>query len=434
MKGDLVMKMTKLIRSLALLAVLVLTQVQGWSAETTTIELTLEKGWNLISYPYEVITSQDIIFKKFAGLISGSIWRWDAAMQKYEQVTANLQAKKGYWVYCSDISQNPTGAVTATVTADNTFILRTGWNCVGPVADAAVSCLSGVSGSVWAWDAANAKYEIVTSISIGNGCWMYKAANPNERYSISGVITGEVVSGVILTLTGAETTTITSGADGTFVFDNLPAGTYRLTPEKTDATFNPESINRIVADGADVTGITFDSNDNVLDESIIQVEAPGTESYVADNFAVKSNVYNITSDATLNEAEGFLTFSTATTYQVGDVIIHDTEGWAKKITAVETVSGNSVYKVEAASLADIMAIDSSFSFNVTPDWSQASVEDEITRSGSTSGGVLQKPFEDYFKFPLQTRSLDGNDIDTEGAINLSNISLCDIAINDGKID
>ncbi len=51
------------------------------------------------------------------------------------------------------------------------------------------------------------------------------------------------LSGVTVTLSGAKTGTVTTGADGKYSFANLPAeGGYTVTPSKAGYTFNPESF------------------------------------------------------------------------------------------------------------------------------------------------------------------------------------------------
>ena len=68
--------------------------------------------------------------------------------------------------------------------------------------------------------------------------------NPAVSYSISGKVTGAVQAGVTITLSGgAATGTYTTLADGSYIFSNLVAGDYTVTPSKTlptpGYTFNP---------------------------------------------------------------------------------------------------------------------------------------------------------------------------------------------------
>jgi hypothetical protein len=61
-------------------------------------------------------------------------------------------------------------------------------------------------------------------------------------FSISGIITsgGTGLSGVTITLSGSSSGSVTSGADGSFLFAGLAAGgNYTITPSKINYTFNP---------------------------------------------------------------------------------------------------------------------------------------------------------------------------------------------------
>ena len=256
-----------------------------------------------------------------------------------------------------------------------------------------------------------------------------------STYTVRGTVTGEVVEGVTVTLSGAADAETVTGADGTFEFAGLRSGVYRVTPSvdiRSDVTFTPESRASISVDGTDVAGIVFESNDDVADTSFLDLEAPGHESFAVDSFAVNANVQTLTgAGVTVTEAEGTITLSgqRRDTVAVGDVIIGDeTTRFAKKVTAVDTVKGDTVLTVENATLEDILAQNGAFSFKVTPDWS-------ASRVARGSRGVLQKPFDDYFTTPPDSRALDEGDIDGQGWINLSNVSVLDLMINaDRTID
>lgn len=74
--------------------------------------------------------------------------------------------------------------------------------------------------------------------------------------SVSGSITGTVLSEVTLTLQGPQTLVTTAGGTGAFDFPGVPAGDYLLVPSNEDYVFDPAS--RLVAvRTSDVTGQTF---------------------------------------------------------------------------------------------------------------------------------------------------------------------------------
>jgi hypothetical protein len=75
-------------------------------------------------------------------------------------------------------------------------------------------------------------------------------------FSVSGVITGAVVNGVALALVGASTFIATSDVAGNFTFNNIPNGTYTLTPAIAGHFFTPGTRTVTLA-GANVTAQNF---------------------------------------------------------------------------------------------------------------------------------------------------------------------------------
>ncbi|MCX7771116.1 MAG: carboxypeptidase regulatory-like domain-containing protein, partial [Proteobacteria bacterium] len=77
-------------------------------------------------------------------------------------------------------------------------------------------------------------------------------------FSISGTITsgGAPIEGVTVTLTGSVNAETTTNALGAYIFNNLPNGTYTITPSHPNYNFAP--INRtITINGANVIGQVF---------------------------------------------------------------------------------------------------------------------------------------------------------------------------------
>ena len=84
-------------------------------------------------------------------------------------------------------------------------------------------------------------------------------ASTGSTYSISGTVTtstGGILSGVTITLSGANTGTVLSDASGNYSFANLESGSYTVTPSMTGYTFTPAS-QAVTVNGADVTGNDF---------------------------------------------------------------------------------------------------------------------------------------------------------------------------------
>jgi hypothetical protein len=74
-------------------------------------------------------------------------------------------------------------------------------------------------------------------------------------YSIMGTVSGDVVSGILVTLTGAGgTASVLAGTcgEGIYSFTGLGNGTYTVTPSMTGYTFNPASAT-VTVNGANVT-------------------------------------------------------------------------------------------------------------------------------------------------------------------------------------
>ncbi len=77
-------------------------------------------------------------------------------------------------------------------------------------------------------------------------------------YTISGKVSGAVVSGVTITLTGTGSSSTTTDSGGNYSFDNAENGSYMLTASLSGCAFSPGSISVTVA-GADVTEQNFTS-------------------------------------------------------------------------------------------------------------------------------------------------------------------------------
>ncbi|MGA2782503.1 MAG: hypothetical protein ABSF13_11395 [Smithella sp.] len=90
-----------------------------------------------------------------------------------------------------------------------------------------------------------------------NNGYPVPATATDTTYSISGMVAltggGGPLTDVKVTLSGYETGTYTTGADGTFIFNDLKNGrTYTLTPILAGYTFNPAS-KVVVINGSNIT-------------------------------------------------------------------------------------------------------------------------------------------------------------------------------------
>jgi len=79
------------------------------------------------------------------------------------------------------------------------------------------------------------------------------------KYNVSGTATlnGIGLSGVLVSLSGASSSTTTTDTNGAYTFDNLPNGTYTVTVSKAGYTFAPSTISNVVVNGSNVTNQNF---------------------------------------------------------------------------------------------------------------------------------------------------------------------------------
>lgn len=77
-------------------------------------------------------------------------------------------------------------------------------------------------------------------------------------FSVSGSVSGSVVSGVTMSLSGTATATTTTDGSGNFSFSGLSNGPYTATPAASGFTFTPSSQG-VTVSGSNITGVTFTS-------------------------------------------------------------------------------------------------------------------------------------------------------------------------------
>jgi len=83
-------------------------------------------------------------------------------------------------------------------------------------------------------------------------------APPPPTYSISGTVSGAVLSGVTINLTGTSTGMATTDGSGNYSFAGLSNGTYTVTPTKTGYNFTPANLS-VTVSSANVPGQNFTS-------------------------------------------------------------------------------------------------------------------------------------------------------------------------------
>jgi len=81
----------------------------------------------------------------------------------------------------------------------------------------------------------------IVALFLGCGGSSGGDSNPLPSFNISGKVTGDVISGVTITLSGAGSGTATTDASGNYTFTDLADGVYSITPSLTGYTFSPVS-------------------------------------------------------------------------------------------------------------------------------------------------------------------------------------------------
>lgn len=101
----------------------------------------------------------------------------------------------------------------------------------------------------------------VTISGINLGVSFTAILHPIESHIISGTVSGEVQSDVIITLTGTGSTSTRTDAVGNYSFIDATNGNYTITPSLAGCGFTPTSIS-VTVNNADVTKRNFNATAN----------------------------------------------------------------------------------------------------------------------------------------------------------------------------
>ena len=99
------------------------------------------------------------------------------------------------------------------------------------------------------------------------------ATSADSLYSISGIVTnsdndGEALNNVTMTLSGANSGTVTTDTNGSYTFSGLANGGYTLIPSLSGYVFNPSSSSQTIG-GKNITGVNFTATVNPTPTYII---------------------------------------------------------------------------------------------------------------------------------------------------------------------
>ena len=97
---------------------------------------------------------------------------------------------------------------------------------------------------------------LIVLAGCGGGGGGKSSSEPSSSFSISGTVSGAVLSGVTMSLSGTSSGTATTDASGNYSFTGLVNGPYTITPSISDCTFTPTS-KTVTISGANTTAVNF---------------------------------------------------------------------------------------------------------------------------------------------------------------------------------
>jgi len=138
-----------------------------------------------------------------------------------------------------------------------------------------------------------------------NGSSTGNSDNPitPSTFTIFGTVSGGVLQGVTINLTGAATGSTTTDANGRYSFTALPTGSYTVVPSVAGTTFNPVS-SAVTISGANVTASNFQGTANTAVTSSISGTISGA---VAQNVLITLSGGN--NGSAVTDSQGNYSFS-----------------------------------------------------------------------------------------------------------------------------
>ena len=149
------------------------------------------------------------------------------------------------------VAINLTGAATVTTTTDVTGTFN-----FPNLMDGRYTLAPTLAG--YTFNPASSAVTVAGADSTGNH---FVASLPGVFYSLTGSVSGAVQQGVLMRLTGAATTTTTTGSSGSYSFTGLANGSYSVTPSLSGYSFTPANL-AVVLSGANASGQSFTSSAN----------------------------------------------------------------------------------------------------------------------------------------------------------------------------
>lgn len=137
-----------------------------------TISLSVAPGWNMLSVPFDLDLTPEMIFTQAGDVIfDGSPWYWSLDLDAYTEVTDSFLAGDGFWLF-SHLSQTVTvdlyGLSSSAVTHADTD--SDGWRLMGMPVSTPVTDIAGAIEP--AWEYTGGQYVAVDTLLPGHACWV----------------------------------------------------------------------------------------------------------------------------------------------------------------------------------------------------------------------------------------------------------------------
>jgi plastocyanin len=144
-----------------------------------TIALDIYPGWNLLSFPFNPASDVSVLTlladSDGSELVLSPCWTWDVENLTYVNVESGLLGGQGFWVKSAGESVATTASISALALSDESQVLNTGWNLIGPTDECTVPTNNAIA-CIWCWDAEGQTYNKVTAedtLEPGKGYWIY---------------------------------------------------------------------------------------------------------------------------------------------------------------------------------------------------------------------------------------------------------------------
>ena len=239
----------------------------GTYSDGTSHDITTQVSWSSSNISVATIDSRGLASPFFPGTVTIAATLGSISGNTTLTVTAS-PSPSGYITICVGISGDTLAGVTINFSGDRTNVSLTTNEQGNLVYTPNVQSNSGcvlILGAVTVTPVKAGYTFTPSSLAVKEDGTVNFAASANTvpTYSISGTVSGAVLSGVTITLSGAGSATAISNASGNYSFSNLVNGSYTVKPSMAGYTFTPTSLAATVS-GANITGTNFVATANTV--------------------------------------------------------------------------------------------------------------------------------------------------------------------------